>query len=107
MTYLRLIIFKTTYSKLINLCLSDSINKNIRLLETCQYFTVFIFKILDYLIYTGCLMHKNGIKARFIRGSPKFSIRPLARTIINFRWFFRQIQTYNDKSRSFTGAKNV
>ena len=82
MTYLRRIIFKTTYSKLINLCLSDSINTNIRHLETCQCFTVFIFKILDYLIYSGCLMHKNGIKARFIGASPKFSITPLARTMI-------------------------
>ena len=27
-------------------------------------------------------MHKNGIKARFIGASPKFSIRPLARTMI-------------------------
>ena len=27
-------------------------------------------------------MHKNGIKARFIGASPKFSITPLARTMI-------------------------
>ena len=50
-------------------------------------------------------MHKNPIKARFIMASPKSSIKPLARTIRSvFRLFFRQIETYNDKSRFFTGA---
>ena len=46
-------------------------------------------------------MHKNPIKARFIISS----IKPLARTITSiFRLFFRQIQTYNDKCRFFTGV---
>ena len=50
-------------------------------------------------------MHKNPIKARFIIASPKSSIKPLARTITSvFRLFFRQIQTYNDKCRFFTGV---
>ena len=50
-------------------------------------------------------MHKNPIKARFIIASPKFSIKPLARTITPiFCLFFRQIQTYNDKCRFFTGV---
>ena len=50
-------------------------------------------------------MHKNSIKARFITASPKCSIKPLARTITSiFRFCFRQIQTYNDKCRSFTGV---
>ena len=50
-------------------------------------------------------MHKNPIKARFIIASPKSSIKPLARTITSvFRSFFRQIQTYNDKCRCFTGV---
>ena len=50
-------------------------------------------------------MHKNPIKARFIIVSPKSSIKTLARTITSvFRLFFRQIQTYNDKCRIFTGV---
>ena len=49
--------------------------------------------------------HKNPVKARFIIASPKSSIKPLARTITSiFRLFFRQIQTYNDKCRFFTGV---
>ena len=50
-------------------------------------------------------MHKNPIKARFIKTSPKSFIKPLARTITSiFRLFFRQIQTCNDKCRLFTGV---
>ena len=50
-------------------------------------------------------MHKNPTKARFIIASPKSSIKPLARTITSiFCLFFRQIQTYNDKCRFFTGV---
>ena len=46
-------------------------------------------------------MHKNPIKAR----SPKSSIKPLARTITTiFGLLFSQIQTYNDKSKLFTGV---
>ena len=51
-------------------------------------------------------MHKHPIKARFIIASPKSSIKPLARTItsISRLFFFREIQTYNDKCRFFTGV---
>ena len=57
-------------------------------------------------VYRMPKMHKNSIKARFIIASPKSSIKPLARTITSiFRlFFFRQIQTYNDKCRFFTGV---
>ena len=50
-------------------------------------------------------MYKNPVKATFIIESPKSSINPLARTITSvFCLFFRQIQTYNDKYRFFTGV---
>ena len=50
-------------------------------------------------------MHKNPINARFIIASPKSSIKPLVRPVTSvFRLFFRQIQTYNDKYRFFTGV---
>ena len=49
-------------------------------------------------------MHKNPIKARFTIASHKSSIKPLARTITSvFCLSFRQIQTYNNKCRFFTG----
>ena len=52
-------------------------------------------------MYWMSKMHKNPIKARFIIAFPK----SLARTITSvFRLFFRQIQTYNDKCRFFTGV---
>ena len=50
-------------------------------------------------------MHKNRFKARFIIASPKSSRKPLARTITSiFHLSFRQIQTYNEKCRFFTGV---
>ena len=50
-------------------------------------------------------MHKHPIKARFIIASPKSSTKPLTRTITSvFRFFVRQIQTYNDKCGLFTGV---
>ena len=49
-------------------------------------------------------MHKIPIKVSFIVLSPKFSIKALARTIASiFRLSFKQMQTYNDKSRFSTG----
>ena len=52
-------------------------------------------------------MHKNPIKGRFIIASPKSSIKLLVRTITSiFRLLFRQIQTYNDKCRFFTGVNS-
>ena len=54
------------------------------------------------------MMHKNPFKAKFIIVSPKSSIKPLARAITSvFRLFFRQMQTYNNKSRFFYGARCV
>ena len=50
-------------------------------------------------------MHKNPIKARFIIASPKSSIKPLSQAITSaFRLFYRQIESYNDKCRFFTGV---
>ena len=46
-------------------------------------------------------MHKNLFKARFIIASPKSSIKPLEKIIISM---FRQIQTYNEKCKFFTGV---
>ena len=53
-------------------------------------------------------MYKNLIKARFIIASSKSSIKPLASTITSIFvcLFFRQIQTYNDKCRFFTGVNS-
>ena len=49
-------------------------------------------------------VHKIPIKVSFIVLSPKFSIKALARTIASiFRLSFKQMQTYNDKSRFSTG----
>ena len=56
-------------------------------------------------MYWMLKMHKNPIKGRFIIASPKSSIKLLVRTITSiFRLLFRQIQTYNDKCRFFTGV---
>ena len=50
-------------------------------------------------------MHKNPIRARFIIASPKSSIKPLSWAITSaFRLFYRQIESYNDKCRFFTGV---
>ena len=55
-------------------------------------------------IYWMPKMYKNLIKARFIIASTKSSKKPLARTITSiFHLFFRQLQTYYDKCRLFTG----
>ena len=56
-------------------------------------------------MYWMSKMHKIPIKTRFIIVSPKYSIKPLARTITSIlRLLFRQIQTYNDKCRFFIGV---
>ena len=53
-------------------------------------------------------MQKSPIKARFIIASTISSIKSLARTIASiFHLSFRQIQTYNDKSRFFTGVNPI
>ena len=52
-------------------------------------------------------MHKNPIKARFIVASPNCSIKPLSKAITSaFRLFYRQIESYNNKSRYFTGVNS-
>ena len=49
-------------------------------------------------------MHKNPIQARLTMEQPKSSIKPLVRTITStFCLFFRQMQTYNDTCKLFTG----
>ena len=53
-------------------------------------------------------MHKRPIKARFIIASPKSSIKPLSQTITSaFRLFYRQIESYNDKCRFFSGVNTL
>ena len=53
-------------------------------------------------------MQKSPIKARFIIASTISSIKSLAGTIASiFHLSFRQIQTYNDKSRFFTGVNPI
>ena len=53
-------------------------------------------------------MHKIPIKVSFIALSPKFSIKALARTITSiFRLSFKQMQTYNDKSRFSTDINTI
>ena len=50
-------------------------------------------------------MHNSPIKARFIIESPKSSIKPLSQAITSaFRLFYRQIESYNDKCRFFSGV---
>ena len=59
-------------------------------------------------IYWMLQMHKNPIKDRFMIAYPKSSLKHLARTVTSiFRLFFRQIQTYNNKCRIFTGVNNL
>ena len=56
-------------------------------------------------IYWMLKMYKNLVKARFIIAPPKSSLKPPARATTSiFRLFFRQIQTFNDKHRFFTGV---
>ena len=71
------------------------------------------FGIDDVNIVNQCLphmywlpkMHKSPIKARFIIASPKSSIKPLSQAITSaFRLFYRQIESYNDKCRFFSGV---
>ena len=47
-------------------------------------------------------MHKTLINARFISASPKFSIKPLTKTITSvFEHFYKQFKNYHDKCRFF------
>ena len=52
-------------------------------------------------------IHKSPIKARFIIASPKSSVKPLSKAITSvFQLFYKQIESYNDKCRYFSGVKN-
>ena len=49
-------------------------------------------------------MHKNPSKSRFIVAAPKCSIKPLSKAITSaFKLFYRQIESYNNKCRFFSG----
>ena len=95
-----------TYNNISGLSANDIIDRNIRDLKI--KFGIDNIPIENHRlpnIYWMSKMHKNLIKARFIIASPKFSVKHLARTITSiFRLFFRQIHTYNDKFRFFTGV---
>ena len=98
-----------TYNNTGGLSTNDIIDKNIRDLRI--KFGIDNIPIENHqipIMYWMPKMHKNPIKARFIIVSPKSSIKPLAITIASiFRLFFRQIQTYNDKCRFFTGVNTL
>ena len=52
-------------------------------------------------------IHKSPIKARFIIASPKSSVKPLSKAITSvFQLFYKQIESYNDKCRYFSGVNN-
>ena len=62
-------------------------------------------KLLPH-IYWLPKLHKNPIKFRFIIAAPNCSIKPLAQTITKiFKLFYRQIETYNNKSQFYSSVK--
>ena len=95
-----------TYKNAVGLSANDIIDGNIRDLKI--KFCIDNIPIDNHRLpnmYWMLKMHKNPIKATFIVVSPKSSIKSLAKTITSiFRLCFRQIQTYNDKCRFFTGV---
>ena len=98
-----------TYNNASSLSANDIIDKNIRDLKIkSDIINIPIEKHWLPNMHWMAMMHKNPIKTKFIIVSPKSSIKPLARAITSiFRLFFRQIQTYNNKSRFFYGARCV
>ena len=57
-------------------------------------------------IYWLPKLHKTPIKFRFIIAAPNCSIKPLARSVTAmFKLFQKQIRTYNEKSKFFSGVK--
>ena len=53
-------------------------------------------------------MHKDPIKFRFIVAAVKCSLKPLAKTITNIlKRFYKQIETYNLKSKYYSGGINT
>ena len=50
-------------------------------------------------------IHKIPSKSRFIVAAPKCSIKPLSKAITSaFKLFYRQIESYNNKSRFYSGV---
>ena len=95
-----------TYNSINNSSTDTIINSNINDLKSK-------LRSNDVNIENHCLpkmywlpeMHKTPIKARFIIASPKSSIKPLSQVITSaFRLFYRQIESYNDKCRFFSGV---
>ena len=57
-------------------------------------------------IYWMPKLHKNPIKFRFIIAAPSCSIKPLSKALTKiFKLFFRQVQTYNEKSYFYSSVK--
>ena len=53
-------------------------------------------------------MHKNPIKSRFIVAAKVCSLKPLAKSITYIlKRFYKQIETYNAKSRYYSGGVNT
>ena len=57
-------------------------------------------------IYWLPKLHKNPIKFRFIIAAPNCSVKPLSQAVTTiFRLFYRQIETYNAKSKFYSSVK--
>ena len=79
-----------TYNNIGGLSENDIIDKNVRDLKI--KFGIENIPIENHRLpnmYWMPKMHKSPVKARFIIASPKFSIKPLASTIINFSFVFQ------------------
>ena len=58
-------------------------------------------------IYWVPKLHKHPSKARFIIAAPKCSVKPLSKTITSaLKLIFKQLQSYNDESRFFSGINS-
>ena len=95
-----------TYEVVNNISSEDIINRNVNDLSK-------LFGITDAKEDNHCLprmywlpkMHKNPTKARFIVAAPKCSVKPLSKTVTSvFKLFFKQIESYNNKSKFFSGV---
>ena len=94
-----------TYNNAIGLFANDITDKNIRDLKI-KFGTdnILIENNRFPNMYWMPKMHKNPIQARLTMEQPKSSIKPLVRTITStFCLFVRQMQTYNDTCKLFTG----
>ena len=62
-------------------------------------------KLLPH-IYWLPKLHKNPVKFRFIIAAPNCSVKPLSKAITKiFKLFYKQIETYNDKSLHYSSIK--